>query len=463
MKSHEGKHSGDGMEEHRRMMREHQGKMLWSYWTVIMFGTWLLASPATFHYGSPALAWSDALSGAASLILGLLALKPKWYNLRWGTCLVGIWLLFAPLVFWAPTPFEYAQDTLLGALLIAFSVLVPGMPGMGMMMTMMAPGPDVPRGWTYNPSSWVQRGPMIAIAFLGFLVSRSLAAFELGHTDAVWEPFFGDGTRRVLTSSVSRMWPVPDAGLGAAAYMLEMLSGYMGDQRRWRTMPWMVLMFGVLVIPLGITHIVLVILQPVVVGAWCTLCLVAATLMLLMIPLAVDEVVAMGQFLARSRREGKPFWRTFWMGGTTSEGEKDTRTPHFGAKPLPSASAMLWGVSVTPALLLSLGIGLWLMFAPGILGRNGTAADSDHVAGALVVTISTISTAEVLRAGRLLNILAGLWIAASPFIFQLQAAKWCELLAGLLLVALGLPRGKVKEHYGSWNRFIFIRRTPEGR
>lgn len=332
-----------------------------------------------------------------------------------------------------------------------------------MMMTMMAPGPDVPPGWTYNPSSWVQRGPMIALAFLGFLVSRSLAAYELGHTNTIWDPFFGDGTRRVLTSSVSQMWPVPDAGLGAVAYLLEMLSGYMGDQRRWRTMPWMVLMFGVLVIPLGITHIVLVILQPVVVGAWCTLCLLAATLMLLMIPLAVDEVVAMGQFLIRARREGKPFWRTFWMGGTTSEGEKDTRTPHFGAKPFPSAPAMLWGVSATPALLVCLATGLWLMFAPAVLGRRGPAADSDHVAGALVVTISAIATAEVLRTGRLLNILAGLWIAASPFIFQVQGAKWCELLAGLLLVALGLPRGKVKEHYGSWDRFIFIRRAPEGR
>ena len=34
-----------------------------------------------------------------------------------------------------------------------------------------------------------------------------------------------------------------------------------------------------------------------------------------MISPAVDEVVATGQFLLRARREGRPFWRTFWLGG----------------------------------------------------------------------------------------------------------------------------------------------------
>lgn len=109
MKQHEEGHSLDGMEDHRRMMHEHQRKMLWSYWTVVMLGAWLLASPATFHYGSRALALSDAISGAATIILGLIVLRPKWDNFRWATCAVGLWLLFAPLVFWAPTPFEYAR------------------------------------------------------------------------------------------------------------------------------------------------------------------------------------------------------------------------------------------------------------------------------------------------------------------------------------------------------------------
>src|ERR687897_3053011 len=93
----------------------------------------------------------------------------------------------------------------------------------------------------------------------------------------------------------------------------------MGGRNRWRTMPWMVLMFGVLVVPLGVVSIVLIILQPVAVGAWCTLCLITAAAMLIMIAPAIDEVVAMGQFLIGARREGKPFWRTFWVGGTLDQ------------------------------------------------------------------------------------------------------------------------------------------------
>jgi hypothetical protein len=143
----------------------------------------------------------------------------------------------------------------------------------------------------------MQRGPIIAMAFLGFFLSRYLAAYQMGHVAYPWDPFFGDGTRRVLDSEVSRAWPVSDAGLGEFSYMLEALSGLMGGRNRWRTMPWMVVMFGVLVVPLGVVSLVLVILQPVAVGAWCALCLLTAAAMLIMIAPALDEVVAMGQFL----------------------------------------------------------------------------------------------------------------------------------------------------------------------
>jgi uncharacterized membrane protein len=113
------------------------------------------------------------------------------------------------------------------------------------------------------------------MAFVGFFLSRYLAAYQLGHIPYPWDPFFGDGTRRVLDSELSKAWPSSDAGFGAVPYMLEALTGLMGGKNWWRTMPWMVVMFGVLVVPLGVVSIVLVILQPVAVGAWCTLCLVS--------------------------------------------------------------------------------------------------------------------------------------------------------------------------------------------
>ena len=151
--------------------------------------------------------------------------------------------------------------------------------------------------------------------FVGFFLSRQMTAFQLNHIASLADPFFGLGTQRVLTSDVSRAFPIPGAGLDAVAYMIEFLMGFMGDQARWQTMPWMVTFFGILVVPLGIVSVTLIILQPVAVGAWCTPCLIAAAAMLVMIPLTLDEVVATLQFLVQARREGQPLWQTFWMGG----------------------------------------------------------------------------------------------------------------------------------------------------
>ena len=49
--------------------------------------------------------------------------------------------------------------------------------------------------------------------------------------------------------------------------------------------------FGILVVPLGVVSITLIVLQPIAVGAWCTPCLIAAAAMLVMISLTLDEVV----------------------------------------------------------------------------------------------------------------------------------------------------------------------------
>jgi hypothetical protein len=161
----------------------------------------------------------------------------------------------------------------------------------------------------------------------------------------------------VLTSDVSRTFPIPDAGLGAVAYMIGFLMGFMGDRRRWRTMPWMVTFFGILVVPLGVVSITLIILQPLAVGAWCTPCLIAAAGMLVMIPLTLDEVVAMGQFLVQARREGQPFWRTFWRGGTL----RDLPVTGSVRPDVVSATAMVWEVALPWNLSLSVGLGVWLM------------------------------------------------------------------------------------------------------
>ncbi len=174
------------------------------------------------------------------------------------------------------------------------------------------PEPSAPPGWTSNPSSWGQRIPLVALAGVGFVISAFLALYQLDIVGSVWEPFFGDGSRTILNSGLSEVLPVPDAALGAAGYAVDAVVGLVGRRDRWRSMPWVVILFGLAVGPLGAVSIGLVIAQPVAYGAWCTLCLVSAVISILLIGPAMDEVLASLQYLRREVRRGRSPWDAFW-------------------------------------------------------------------------------------------------------------------------------------------------------
>jgi hypothetical protein len=33
-------------------------------------------------------------------------------------------------------------------------------------------------------------------------------------------------------------------------------------------------------------------------------------------------------------------------------------------------------------------------------------------------------------------------------------SRWIDLFVGLLVIALSLRRGRIEEHFGSWNRYL---------
>ena len=474
---------------HGDMMVEDHRKLLWPHYLNLMLGLWLITSPFTLGYTSQfvpdanqlrvmaerglpsfefrnwAMTWSDVASGLLVVIFSALSADSYRRNswAQWANAFMGFWLLFAPLVFWTPLPEAYANDTLIGSLVIAFSVLVPMMPGMS--MEGMMGKPDIPPGWAYTPASWVQRAPIGVFALLGFLIARVLGAYQLGHIDSVWEPFFpgsGDmkgvmnGTETIITSSVSKAWPIPDGALGAIVYMLELAMTWMGGKDRWRTMPWMVLGITVLIVPLGVVSIYFIIIQPIVIGTWCTLCLIAALLMTLMIPYQLDEFVAMGQFLVWARRKGKPFWRTFWM-GDAMEGGSDDLSKGLVGTPRQIVGEANRGNSFPWMLLASAVIGVWFMFTRLSFGNSGAMADSDHLVGSLVVVFSIMAFAEVVRAVRFINLAFGAWLAAAPWLLAgagSTLSAWNGVIGGLLLIALALPRGPIRDSYAGWDRYI---------
>ncbi|QKT04272.1 hypothetical protein HUS23_10850 [Ectothiorhodospiraceae bacterium 2226] len=187
------------MDEHAQHRHDQHHSVLWAQWLVIGLGAWLVSSPAILGYGfgpvvdpevarvtaerglpdpelrNRLMAWSDFASGLLIMIFGALALSQRHAWAPWANTGVALWLLLAPMVFWVPSAAAYANTTLVAALVIGFSILLPMMPGMR--HEAMMQGPDVPPGWTYCPSTYLQQLPIIALVLIGFLLARHLAAY----------------------------------------------------------------------------------------------------------------------------------------------------------------------------------------------------------------------------------------------------------------------------------------------
>ncbi len=161
----------------------------------------------------------------------------------------------------------------------------------------------IPVPWSYNPSRWGERVAIAIVAGVAAVISGYMGLFQLGMIETVWDPFFGDQSMSVLTSEVShalsRWFRIPDAVMGMTAYIADIILVLAGSTRRWQYRPWLVAMFGLVVIPLGLVSFTLVAMQGVVLGMWCFLCLVTAVLSLALIVLAWDEVWSSWLYMRR--------------------------------------------------------------------------------------------------------------------------------------------------------------------
>lgn len=263
----------------------------------VLVALWLFATTFSLGISENPLRFSDLYSGLILFILSVFSLYRSHKIFFFLFFLLGLWLELAPLVFWSSSPAFFLNDTMLGALLLYFSF--------SFLPISQEKERGVPSGFLYNPSSWEHRRWIMLLATLCWLLSRYLACFELGYISEVFDPIFGSGTAQVLHSKISRAFPVPDAGLGSLAYLLEVIFCALGGANRWKTSPWLVLLFGVLAVPVGIVSILLIVLQPLMVGAWCFFCLLIAFFMLLIVLLSIGEVLATLRYL-----KGKKFWKT---------------------------------------------------------------------------------------------------------------------------------------------------------
>ncbi len=441
----------------------------WTHFANMALGSWLVTQPLLIDVQEPLLRNSEMALGALLIASACCCLSWRAVWARWLSAGIGAAVMALPFLFATTNAAAYLSDTLVGALIFGFAVCTKPEPGSSAIAALT--GPTVPPGWSYNPSNWTQRLPIIMLALLGLYVSRYLAGYQLEHIPGVWEPFFAgsptdprNGTEEIISSWVSKAFPVSDAALGGYTYLLEILTGLIGSRQRWRTMPWLVMLFGLMIVPLGMTTILFIIIQPVVLGTWSTLALVGGAAVLLQIPYSLDELLATLQFLRRRVRAGQPWLRVLVRGDTDDMPEAAKHTvdeaDEFNQSPrVVLRSMIVGGVSLPWNLALAGLIGVSLLFTRVTMGEHlgddGSLANAHHIIGSLVLTVVSIAAAEVARPARVLNALLGVALLLTPFWFGGDhTAATVSVALGLALVGLSVWRGPIRERYGQWNRLL---------
>jgi hypothetical protein len=149
------------------------------------------------------------------------------------------------------------------------------------------------------------RVPAMILALCGCGVAAYLAYCQIADVSSVWDPFFGDGSRRIIDSGLSRSLPVPDALVGAIGYLIEATLEALGGGQRWRKQPELVLALGAIATAFVLGSAALVAYQAL--HTWCTLCLASAGISAVVFILSLPEVLATLQHVRHQLSEGHRF------------------------------------------------------------------------------------------------------------------------------------------------------------
>ena len=211
--------TGDLAARHRALQLRELRANRWAHFANIALGTWLITQPALVAIPERGLRLAEIGLGLAVCVFAVLCLSWRMQWARWASAALGALVMAAPFLFATTSAAAYLSDTLVGALIFGFAAATK--PDVGPSPLAALVGPEVPAGWSYNPSAWTQRIPIVLLALVGLYVSRYLAAYQLGQVEHVFEPFFEgspadprNGTEEIITSWVSEAWPVSDAAVG---------------------------------------------------------------------------------------------------------------------------------------------------------------------------------------------------------------------------------------------------------
>lgn len=72
-----------------------------------------------------------------------------------------------------------------------------------------------------------------------------------------------------------------------------------------------------------------------------------------------------------------------------------------------------------------------------------------------MIVIAVVSMGEVVRSLRDLNVVAGLGVAVLGWLADADVGYGVVLsITGVVVAGLAVPRGRITESYGDWDRFV---------
>jgi uncharacterized membrane protein len=235
---------------------------------------------------------------------------------------------------------------------------------------------------------------------------------QLGVIAHAWDPFFSPGTDQVLHSPLSQALPIPDTMLGTATYACEILLLMLGPEDRWRSRPWLTLFSGLTSLGLVAASALLLVLQPVVVHAWCAWCLLLLGVALLLLQRSLAEFVVCFQSQILGR----------WVFPVSTD----------------PADKYPWtqGTHCDWTLLVSFVLGVITLALPDLFDIEGMARVSVTVAGASTLVVSMIAMADAMTFFRKLNAVAGFILIAWFLGNSHETARWLAAVLGIGLIGL---------------------------
>lgn len=109
------------------------------------------------------------------------------------------------------------------------------------------------------------------------------------------------------------------------------------------------------------------------------------------------------------------------------------------------------------ARLVAVAAGLWLMFAPAVLGYQGVAENNDRIFGPIGAAFAFVAIWEVVRALRWATLPVGVWLIAAPFVLGYDdvGAITSSIAAGAVMAISTFFGARVEASFGGGWRSVY--------